>query len=186
MRIALAESRINTPLLEKIYGMETIPIIWNDWCSKAVLFDDQWRCLQEIKKGKNPSYSAQKKGNTSKPFRVTSRAGVPMDIDTQKAQMKCHNCSKLGHLAKECRKPPTCYNCGKAGHLLADCKALKKARKARGSTTGYESTASASGSARLKGKSVRTSRGATVKELEALLAAAWLKEREGPILEETA
>jgi hypothetical protein len=166
--------------------MEKVPTTWDEWCTKAVLFDDQWRRLQEIKKGKNPSYNAQKKGNTSCPFGVTSGAGVPMDINAQKAQMKCHNCSKLGHLAKECRKPPTCFNCGKPEHLSAACKAPKKARKAGGgSTTGYKSTASVSGSARLKGKSVRTSRGATVKELEVLLAAAQLKEREGPILEES-
>jgi len=158
MHIALAESCINTLLLEKLYRMETVPVTWEEWCKKAILFDDQWRRLQEIKKGKNPSYSAQKKGNLSKPFGVTSGAGVPMDINAQKAQMKCHNCSKLGHLAKECHRPPTCFNCGKPGHLLAACKAPKKARKAGGgSTTGYKSTASASGSAHPKGKSVRTS-----------------------------
>jgi hypothetical protein len=79
------------------------------------------------------------------------------------------------------------FYCGIPGHVAANCKKPKKARKASGgNTTGYESTVStASGSAHLKGKNVRTSWGATVKELEALLAAARLKEREGPILEES-
>jgi hypothetical protein len=96
MRIALAESRINTPLLEKMYGMETVPSTWEAWCEKAVLFDDQWRRVQEIKKRRNPLYSAQKKDTPRKPFQVTSGLGAPMDLDQQKAQKKCFKCGKPG------------------------------------------------------------------------------------------
>jgi hypothetical protein len=177
MRISLAESRINTPLLEKLYGMEEVPNTWEKWCEKAVLFDDQWHRVQEIKKGRNPMYSTQKKDAPRKPFGVTSGLGAPMDLDQQKAQKKCFKCGKPEHMANECCGETTCFNCGKTGHIAAKCKAPKKARKQRGGFTADKSAVESV--ARHKGKSARTSwaSGATVKELEALLAAARLKER---------
>lgn len=38
-------------------------------------------------------------------------------------QQKCFNCSEVGHISRECPKPPkkTCYNCGEEGHISRDC-----------------------------------------------------------------
>ncbi|GJX14172.1 putative reverse transcriptase domain-containing protein [Tanacetum coccineum] len=55
---------------------------------------------------------------------------------------KCHKCSKVGHLARDCRSPantnasnnqrgigagqkPTCYECGAQGHFKRDCPKVK-------------------------------------------------------------
>ncbi|KAD4982396.1 hypothetical protein E3N88_19067 [Mikania micrantha] len=54
-------------------------------------------------------------------------------------RVKCTNCGRNGHLAKECRSNPNpnnnnnnqntlkgCYECGKPGHMRRDCPQLKK------------------------------------------------------------
>ncbi|AAW21258.1 gag protein [Simian immunodeficiency virus] len=43
-------------------------------------------------------------------------------------QIRCYNCGKFGHIAKNCPAPPrqkvppgTCYKCGKPGHIAKQC-----------------------------------------------------------------
>ena len=38
-------------------------------------------------------------------------------------QMKCYNCQKYGHFAKDCHnsKVDECYSCHQRGHLARDC-----------------------------------------------------------------
>ncbi|MBN3312424.1 ZCHC3 protein, partial [Atractosteus spatula] len=35
--------------------------------------------------------------------------------------VRCHNCNKDGHLAKNCQAAKTCDGCGAEGHLLRQC-----------------------------------------------------------------
>lgn len=50
---------------------------------------------------------------------------MDMDIDAQplvnNVRMKCRNCNKKGHRARDCRAEQVCYNCGIPGHFSRDC-----------------------------------------------------------------
>lgn len=60
--------------------------------------------------------------------------------------VKCFNCDKAGHIARECRAPRkpriegggqrretrSCYNCDKPGHLARDCRGPRRAPTGRG------------------------------------------------------
>ena len=35
--------------------------------------------------------------------------------------IKCYNCNKMGHIARDCRASFTCYKCGLADHVAANC-----------------------------------------------------------------
>ena len=35
--------------------------------------------------------------------------------------VKCYNCNKMGHIARDCRAPFTCYKCGLTDHVAANC-----------------------------------------------------------------
>ncbi|GJW86995.1 reverse transcriptase domain-containing protein [Tanacetum coccineum] len=65
---------------------------------------------------------------------------------------KCHNCNRVGHLARDCRSPanvnaannqrgtgtghkPTCYECGAQGHFKRECPKLKNNNN-RGNSVG--------------------------------------------------
>lgn len=37
------------------------------------------------------------------------------------SELTCYNCTKKGHLKKDCRLPTVCYGCRKPGHQRRDC-----------------------------------------------------------------
>ena len=63
-------------------------------------------------------------------------SGQPMEIG-QTRPVKCYNCNKTGHMARECKEPKrekgACFYCAKQGHQAKDC--LKKKRDFRAKST---------------------------------------------------
>ncbi|GKF38106.1 putative reverse transcriptase domain-containing protein [Tanacetum coccineum] len=58
---------------------------------------------------------------------------------------KCHKCSRVGHLARDCKNPPNintwanqraCFECGAQGHFKKDCPKLKNNNN-RGNQAGH-------------------------------------------------
>ncbi|AAB00745.1 gag polyprotein [Human immunodeficiency virus 2] len=50
-------------------------------------------------------------------------APIPFAAAQQKRAIKCWNCGKEGHSARQCRAPRRqgCWKCGKSGHIMANC-----------------------------------------------------------------
>ena len=36
-------------------------------------------------------------------------------------KIRCHNCNKFGHIARNCTNEPLCYKCNKTGHISTEC-----------------------------------------------------------------
>ena len=59
--------------------------------------------------------------------KVDRRGKKPAGTQEVRAEVKCHRCGALGHLAPACRfKESTCHKCGKKGHLAKVCRGQAK------------------------------------------------------------
>nr|ATU79262.1 gag-pol fusion polyprotein [Human immunodeficiency virus 2] len=54
---------------------------------------------------------------------VLTPAPIPFAAAQQKRTIKCWNCGKEGHSARQCRAPRRqgCWKCGKQGHIMTNC-----------------------------------------------------------------
>ena len=68
--------------------------------------------------------------------------GQPIDIgksneNFKDGKLKCFNCNKYGHMAKECQsekkecKTRNCFKCEKKGHIARDCKGKQTMKKCK-------------------------------------------------------
>lgn len=57
---------------------------------------------------------------------VLPRKEAPTDSNISQAKIRCYNCSKYGHLSKDCELPKreksVCFKCGKKRHKVNECK----------------------------------------------------------------
>jgi len=109
--IDLYQKSLKPKLVERIMSMERIPETIEEWCDKAILFDNNWRRLMTTL-GRNPRFN-QNNGQ-DQTYQNSSRTKDPnaMDIDAMSPEHqklmkegKCFNCEKQGHRSRNCDQP---------------------------------------------------------------------------------
>jgi hypothetical protein len=76
------------------------------------------KCPRLIAKRKQREEKKRKKKDGDNTNQRESKR--PRDAENQ---IKCARCGKIGHMAKDCRRPDqrTCYKCNQRGHIARDC-----------------------------------------------------------------
>jgi len=109
--IDLYQKSLKPKLVERIMSMERIPETIEEWCEKAILFDNNWRRLMTTL-GRNPRFNQNNGQNRT--YQNSSRTKDPnaMDIDAMSPEHqklmkegKCFNCEKPGHRSRDCDQP---------------------------------------------------------------------------------
>ena len=111
--ISFFAAGIPTPLMKRIMSLDTVPDKTDKWYSKAIHFQNQWDCVEQI---------AQQSGKSTQTFqsfssspRMTTKDPNAMDVDTVKVK-------KLTlEEREECFKKGLCLWCHKKGHMVNAC-----------------------------------------------------------------
>jgi len=107
--IDLYQKSLKPAIVKKIMSMENIPNTIEEWYKKAILFDNNWRCLMTAM-GRNPQYNSGQGRN----YQNNTQNWDPdaMDIDAMSPEQqklikkgKCFNCKKPGHRSRDCDQP---------------------------------------------------------------------------------
>jgi len=108
---------LKTPLVNQIYGMDTVPDTIEGWYKKASHIENQWQKARAIASRSNKADKIKRK-NYSRP-NVRERDPDAMDVDAVR-------------LSREDRdkyiKEGRCFNCGNKGHLSRECKGKQPAK----------------------------------------------------------
>ena len=107
---------IPSPLMRQIMSMDTVPSTIDDWYKKAISFQIQWKCAEEISK-RNSKPAHQSYHSFSTPTKT--RDPDAMDVDV----------IKVGKLTaeerKKCMEKGLCFCCRQAGHMSSKCPKYK-------------------------------------------------------------
>jgi len=109
--IDLYQKSLKPKLVERIMSMENIPETIEEWCEKAILFDNNWWRLMttmgctpqnDQNSGQNRNYQNQSQNRDSNAMDINA-----MSPEHQKLfkEGKCFNCQKPGHRSRDCDQP---------------------------------------------------------------------------------
>ncbi|XP_015432072.1 PREDICTED: uncharacterized protein LOC107188311 [Dufourea novaeangliae] len=79
------------------------------------------RCKKDAAQGERQT--AEK--TTDKLKSETKGLRISVKEENSEKPIRCYNCNKVGHISKDCSKPPrergSCYHCGERGHVVKNC-----------------------------------------------------------------
>jgi len=95
---------------------------------------EAWQTAEDRKHGKQ---KVRKATEEEEYLRIVKNLQSQVEeLQKDKREVKCFNCGKMGHIARNCRAPSrnkdnnrrevTCYNCGKEGHYTSKCRLPRK------------------------------------------------------------
>ena len=115
--INLFQPALNKPLLEKILDGDTVPATINDWKTKAIQLDNNYRRKMAIL-GKTRKNCGQNTNNTGQWFfrlynqqnQNQMRDPNTMDVDALSIKQQ-----------EEAMRKGVCFGCGEVGHISRNC-----------------------------------------------------------------
>jgi hypothetical protein len=86
---------------------------------KEVLMDRKWKTRSE------PQQLEIHRSQPEMTFQTRVRKSIsnlPREVTLFHSRIRCHNCARKGHFAKDCMQQDiTCFGCGRLGHLKTEC-----------------------------------------------------------------